>query len=201
MWDQRYAEAGWAYGTEPNAFLALCAPRLPRGRALCLADGEGRNGVFLATLGFDVTSVDLSSVGLAKAREMAATRGVEIATVTADLAGFVIEPGAWNAIVSIFCHLPPALRADVHQRCVAGLCPGGAFLLEAYAPRQLEFRTGGPAARELLMDLEDVKRELAGLRFDVAAETEREVAEGRYHTGRAAVTQILAFRDGIPARL
>ncbi|MBU4460847.1 MAG: class I SAM-dependent methyltransferase [Verrucomicrobia bacterium] len=201
MWDQRYAESGWAYGTEPNAFLALCAPRLPRGRALCLADGEGRNGVFLATLSFDVTSVDLSSVGLAKARGLAASRGVEIATVAADLAGFVIEPGAWDAIVSISCHLPQPLRADVHRRCVAGLRPGGAFLLEAYAPRQLEFHTGGPASADLLMDLGDVKRELAGLRFDIARESEREVVEGRHHTGRAAVTQILAFQDGIPARL
>ncbi len=200
MWNQRYAESGWAYGTEPNDFLAACAPRLPRGRALCLADGEGRNGVFLATLGFDVTSVDLSPIGLAKARELAASHGALLRTVACDLADFRIGNSEWDAIVSIFCHLPPALRADVHRRCIAGLRPGGAFVLEAYAPRQLEFRTGGPPVRELLMELDDVKRELDGLRFEIAHETERDIVEGRFHTGRGAVTQILAFRDDIPAR-
>lgn len=194
MWDQRYAEPGWAYGTEPNDFLAACAPRLPRGRALCLADGEGRNGVFLATLGFDVTSVDISPVGLAKARELAASRSVSLRTVACDLADFVIEPGAWDAVVSVFCHLPPALRADVHRRCVDGLRPGGAFVLEAYAPRQLEFRTGGPPVLEMLMDVADLRRELDGLRFEIAHEIERTLVEGRCHNGRGAVTQILAFR-------
>lgn len=194
MWDQRYAEPGWAYGTEPNDFLAGCAPRLPRGRALCLADGEGRNGVHLASLGFNVTSVDLSPVGLAKARDLAAARGVGLHTVVADLADFHIGGGEWDAIVSIFCHLPPALRADVHRRSVAGLRPGGAFVLEAYAPRQLEFRTGGPPAVEMLMDVADLRRELDGLRFKIAHEIERTIVEGRCHNGRGAVTQILAFR-------
>ncbi len=194
LWDRRYAEAGWAYGTEPNAFLAECAPRLPRGRALCLADGEGRNGVHLASLGFDVTSVDLSPVGLAKARELAASRGVALRTVACDLADFRIGVAEWDAIVAIFCHLPPALRADVHRRCVDGLRPRGAFVLEAYAPRQLEFRTGGPPVLEMLMDVATLRRELDGLTFETALETERDVLEGRCHTGRGAVTQILAFR-------
>jgi SAM-dependent methyltransferase len=144
MWDQRYSSDTYVYGTEPNGFLVTAAARLPPGKVLCLGEGEGRNAVWLAAQGHEVTAVDASGVGLRKAQRLAAERGVTIATVHADLAAFDIEPGTWDGIVSIFCHLPPALRADVHRRCVAGLRPGGVLLLEAYTPRQLGM---GPAAR------------------------------------------------------
>ncbi len=193
-WDQRYSEAGYAYGIEPNDFLVEIVGRLPRGRALSLAEGEGRNGVFLAERGFEVTGVDSSAVGLAKARALAAKRGVHLATVQADLAGYTIAPRSWEVIVSIFCHLPPPLRARLYREAVAGLTPGGALVLEAYTPRQLELGTGGPKEPALLVNLAALKAELAGLRFGIARETEREVREGRLHTGRGAVVQVLALR-------
>lgn len=192
MWDERYSEPGFAYGTEPNDFLRERAAQLEPGRTLSLAEGEGRNAVFLAGLGHEVTAVDASAVGLDKARQLAAERGLDIDTRVADLAAFEIEPGAWDNIVSIFCHLPPEVRRRLHRAVVAGLRPGGMLLLEAYTPAQIALGTGGPPVPELTMTLDALREELAGLTFLHAAELEREVIEGRYHTGRAAVVQVLA---------
>lgn len=194
MWDERFSEPGYAYGTEPNEFLVSVADRIPGGRVLCLAEGEGRNAVFLAGLGHEVTAVDASRVGLAKAQALANQQGVEIETVLGDLDELEIEAGAWNGIVSIFCHLAPVLRAALHERCLRGLAPGGAFVLEGFTPRQLELGTGGPRSRELLMELDIIRQELPGLRLETAREVERHLDEGRYHRGTAAVVQILAFK-------
>ena len=194
MWDERFSEPGYAYGTDPNEFLVSVADRIPSGNVLCLAEGEGRNAVYLAGLGHDVTAVDTSTVGLAKAEALASDRELTIATVSADLADFEIEPGAWQGIVSIFCHLRPVVRAALHERCLRGLAPGGVFVLEGFTPRQLELGTGGPKSRELLMELEIIRQELPGLRLEIGREIEREVVEGRYHRGNAAVVQVFAFK-------
>lgn len=191
--DQRFAEPGWAYGTEPNDFLRDRVGDIPGGgQVLCLAEGQGRNAVFLATLGYAVTAVDRSVPGLEKAQLLAAERGVPLTTRLADLAEFEIGIGAWDGIVSIFGHLPQALRQRVHRGVVAGLRPGGVFILEAYSPAQLARRTGGPRSAELLMSVADLREELAGLEFVVAQEIDREVIEGKYHTGLASVVQVLA---------
>jgi len=194
MWDERYSSLDYAYGTEPNDFLVAACPQLPPGRVLCLAEGEGRNAVWLAQQGFEVTAVDASAAGLEKARRLAAERSVHVELVHADLAHYRIEPGVWDGVVSIFCHLPPPLRDQVHRQVVDGLRPGGVLLLEAYTPRQLQFATGGPPVAELTMDLESLRRELTGLELVHAEELEREVHEGRYHFGRGAVVQLIGIK-------
>lgn len=195
FWDQRYGNAdGFVFGTEPNDFLRTVADRIPAGPVLCLAEGEGRNAVFLAQRGHAVTAVDLSAAGLGKARELAAQRGVALATEVADLSRYTIAPGAWSGIVAIFMHLPPALRRDVLARAAAGLRPGGVFVMEAYTPAQLAFGTGGPKDAALLPTLELLRAELPGLDFVHGAELERDVIEGGGHTGRAAVVQVVARR-------
>jgi SAM-dependent methyltransferase len=167
---------------------------MPPGPVLCLAEGEGRNAVHLARLGHAVTAVDQSSVGLDKAARLAAKAGVPLTVCVADLTHFPITPGAWSGIVSIFCHLPPDLRRTVHARVVAGLRPGGVFVLEAYNPTQLTYGTGGPKDVSLLMTLTGLRTELTGLEFLHAAECERDVIEGTGHTGRAAVVQLVGRR-------
>lgn len=194
MWDERYSEPGFAYGTEPNDFLRSVAHRIPPGPVLCIGEGEGRNAVFLARQGFDVTAVDGSSVGLAKAERLAAEHGVSLSTIHADLARFDPGEGRWAGIVEIFCHLPHPLRGQVHRAVARALTPGGAFALEAYTPRQLEHRTGGPPALERLYEPDGVLADLEGLHREHAQEVVREVHEGRYHHGPGAVLQILAFR-------
>jgi SAM-dependent methyltransferase len=193
-WDQRYGEDGFAYGTAPNDFLVEMAGRLPKGRVLCLGEGEGRNAVYLAQQGLAVTALDASAVGLAKAAALAAGRGVRIETLHADLAGFEFEPGTWDGVVSIFCHLPPKVRARVHRGVVAGLRPGGVLVLEAYTPAQLALGTGGPPVAEMTMTLAGLEAELAGLEFVHALECEREVLEGKYHHGTGAVVQVVALK-------
>ncbi len=198
MWDQRYAEEGFAYGTEPNGFLAEVAPGLPRGRVLSLAEGEGRNAVFLASLGFEVHAVDQSAVGIEKTRRLAKERGVTVHAEVGDLATYPIAPGSFDGIVSIFAHVPKPLRVSLHDRVVKALRPGGWFVLEAYPPSQVGRGTGGPPVVELTMDPDDLRRELAGLELERLEELEREVVEGKYHTGVARVVQVIARKAASP---
>lgn len=194
FWDQRYSGEELVYGSEPNDFLVESAAAIPPGPVLCLAEGEGRNAVWLAGRGHPVTAVDQSAVALAKARALAAARGVRLETVVADLARFTIGAGAWAGIISIWGHLPPPLRRSVHAQVARGLRPGGVFILEAYTPAQLAFGTGGPRNVELLMAAAGLREELEGLECEILRECEREVCEGTKHSGRAAVVQVLARR-------
>jgi SAM-dependent methyltransferase len=193
-WDERYSEPGFAYGTEPNEFLASVAGKIPQGKILSLAEGEGRNAVYLATRGHEVTGVDGSAVGLRKAMDLAQQRGVAITTVHADLSTFAIAPAQWDGIIACYCHVPQPIRIRLHRAVVRGLKPGGVFVLEAFSKAQLAYDTGGPKALDMLMSLAELQQELAGMEFIHAVEMERDVREGRNHTGLAAVVQILAVK-------
>jgi SAM-dependent methyltransferase len=193
-WNERYSEPGFAYGTTPNDFLLSVVGRIPKGKILSLAEGEGRNAVYLASLGYEVTGVDGSTVGLRKAQELAKQRKVTITTTHADLGEFMISPGQWDGIIAIYCHLPSAIRIPLHQAAVKGLKPGGVFVLEAFSKEQLAYGTGGPQSLDMLMSLDELKRELAGLDFIHAVQMERDVREGDKHTGRAAVVQVLGIK-------
>src|SRR5688572_29859175 len=151
MWDERYSQPGFAYGTEPNEFLAAAAGRIPAGPVLSLGEGEGRNAAYLAGLGHQVVAVDQSEVGLAKAQKLAADRGLTIETVCADLSAYPIEPGAWAGIVSIFCHLPRRIRVPLYAAVAGGLQPGGVLVLEAYTPKQIGRGTGGPEDPDMMV--------------------------------------------------
>ncbi len=194
MWDQRYDTDEYVYGTEPNDFLASVAGDIPVGRTLCIAEGEGRNAVYLAQHGHQVVAVDASAVGLEKAGKLADERGVKIETLVQDLAHIEIEADSWDAVVSIFAHVPPAIRKPLHQKIVQGLRSGGMLVLEAYTPEQLELGTGGPPVAEMTMTLQALQQELDGLEFKHAVELQRDVIEGRFHTGKGAVVQVIAVK-------
>ena len=188
-WDQRFASAGFVYGEQPNDFLNEHARGLKAGQALCLAEGEGRNAVFLAELGHQVCAQDISPVGLGKAEELAQRRSVNIHTLCCDLAAFHPEPASLDLIAAIWMHLEPELRATVLQRAVEALRPGGHLLIEAYSPKQLGFSSGGPTQRELLIEAAQLQHELAALEPLILQEIEREIAEGSAHQGSSAVVQ------------
>lgn len=193
-WDERYALDGWAFGTEPNDFLRQESYRIPPGRVLCLGEGEGRNSVYLAEQGYEVVGVDRSQVGMDKTQSLAQERGVFVETVVSSIEDFDLTEGEWQGIISIFFHIAPDLRKKVHRSVARGLAPGGVLILEAFTPRQLEYGTGGPPDRTRLLSLTDLEGEFEELEFLVARETEREVYEGRMHTGRASVVQLVGRR-------
>lgn len=194
IWDERYSAEDFTYGMEPNDLLRDEVARIPRGRVLCLAEGEGRNAVFLAGLGYEVTAVDFSSVGLRKAERLARDRNVRVELIEADLATFDLGRDAWQGIVSIFAHTPPPVRKRIHAAIPAALRPGGVLILEAYRPRQLELGTGGPKDVTLMPTLAELRDELGGLELLIAREADREIHEGRGHSGPSATVQLVGRR-------
>lgn len=193
FWDERYSGEDYVYGEAPNELLVSFAERLPPGPVLLLGEGEGRNAVFLAERGHEVTAVDQSAVGLAKAQALAGRRGVRIHTVEADLAEYELGAG-WAAIVSVWCHLPSALRRRVHAAIPAALVPGGVFFCVAYTPDQIALGTGGPRDPDMLVTAVDLERELPGLRWEVLREQQRAFHEGPHHDGLSAVVLGLGVR-------
>lgn len=199
MWDQRYGGPGFAYGEAPNDWLKQEADRLAHAagkKVLALAEGEGRNAVYLASLGLDVTGVDQSSVGLAKAQRLATERRVKISTKVADLSAYDLGVEKWDGIVSIWCHLPSKLRKDVHARVIKALKPGGWFILEAYAPGQIALGTGGPKDPDMLAGLDELKQELLALEWYEARALRRQVQEGGFHGGESEVVQLVGRKAG-----
>lgn len=192
-WDERYSEAGFAFGIEVNDFLREEYQRIPAGgKVLCLAEGEGRNAVFLAQKGYLVTGIDSSRVGLDKARRLADDKGVTIGTQVVDIADYDFGSQQWDAIVSVWLHMSSALRQHVHAQIASALKPDGLFIAEAYTEQQLAMDAiGGPPASEKdrFGSLENFQQELPDLEEIVGVEKLRMVAEGTRHRGVSAVVQ------------
>lgn len=200
-WDQRYDKKGYHYGTEPNDFLrehaaTLLAPYsdLAPAHILCLADGEGRNSVFLAEMGAHVTAVDISMVGLEKAQRLARERGVSIQTQLADLSECALPSETYDGVVMIFCHLPSAHRPHLYAQIKQALKPGGWILAECYTKNQLGRGTGGPPSADLMLSLSEFKDAFVGYDVTLGAELEREIVEGEGHSGHGAVCQFIASK-------
>jgi SAM-dependent methyltransferase len=190
FWDERFGGDGFAYGTAPNRWLeAQVAAISAGGRVLCLGEGEGRNAVWLAQRGFSVVAVDASPVGLEKARRLAAERGVRIETQVADLASYRPDPGAYDGLVLVFVHLPPAIRSSAHAAATAALVPGGAVIVEAFTPRQLGRPSGGPREASLLYDASLLRADFPQVEWKILEEAEVELDEGPFHRGPSAVVR------------
>ena len=192
MWDERYQTPEYIFGDQPCQWLVMNQFRLPQsGKALALGDGEGRNGVFLAELGLQVTSIDLSEVGLSKARDLAKKRGVAIQTVQIDLADYEIDPESQDLIVSIYCHLPDAIRKLVHKRAEVALKPGGLFILEAFHHSQLKHQSGGPKTTDLLYDLDALLDDFRKLKMLEAFDGLCYLDEGARHSGIGHIVRLV----------
>lgn len=194
MWDRRYAGDDYVFGTAPNAFLASEADRLAAGTsALAVADGEGRNGVWLAERGLDVLSVDASAVALAKARRLAESRGVRISTELVDLTAWDWPAEAFDAVVAIFIQfVGPAGREAIFAGMRRALKPGGLLLLQGYRPEQLAYGTGGPKAIENLYTRDLLERAFGDFEILSLREHDDEVQEGSGHSGRSALIDLVA---------
>ena len=193
-WNERFAAPGYLFGTAPNRFLASQAHRLrPGWRALALADGEGRNGVWLARQGLAVVAVDFSPVALAKARALAARAGVAVETIQADLAAFAWPEAAFDLVAAIFIQFaPPGLRARIFAGIATTLKPGGLLILQGYRPEQVDYGTGGPPHREN-MYTEALLREAFGALEILHLEAhDTAIEEGVGHKGMSALIDLVA---------
>jgi len=192
-WDHRYSSEDYYYGTLPNSFLKENLKYLTRpSRVLCIGDGEGRNSVFLAQNGHLVTALDLSQVGLNKMQKLADFNKVRVQPLLADLNDYQFQSESWDAIVSIWCHIPSSLRSRVHQGVRKALKPNGLFIFEAYRPEQLTYKTGGPSDIDFLVTINELKNDFKDFEILVAAELIRDVQEGLGHSGPSAVVHFIA---------
>jgi SAM-dependent methyltransferase len=195
IWDERY-RAGWVFGQEPNAYLESQGHRFHPGmKALAVADGQGRNGVWLAQRGLDVTSVDISPLALEHTRQLAQERGVEVNTLCADLAAWTAPEAAYDVIVEVFVHFPSTVRESIHAMLSRALKPGGLFLFECFHERQVGRTSGGPKDPDMLNTPEKLMRELKGFEFLELLEGRVLLAEGIRHQGEAWVVRALARRS------
>jgi SAM-dependent methyltransferase len=195
-WNTRYAQADYIFGMEPNAFLASQAARLKPGqKALAIADGEGRNGVWLARQGLSVLSVDFSPVALAKANGLAARAGVDLATECADLATWDWGRDRFDVVAGIFCQFAGAgLRDAIFRRIRECLKPGGILILQGYRPEQLKYGTGGPKEIDHLYTADLLRRAFAGFELLHLEEHDSEIHEGGGHHGMSALVDMVAVR-------
>jgi SAM-dependent methyltransferase len=192
-WDERYDNDLFIYGEEPNYFVARKLDGLAPGRCLFLAEGEGRNAVFAAGLGHQVTAVDSSAVGRRKALELAAARGLDLEYRLADLVEDSWSDESWDVIVLCFAHLPPEIMPEIHRRTAASLRPGGTMILNSFSKAQLGRKSGGPPSLEWLHDLEELKTQFPGLDL-TGEEKEVDLRESVGHHGPAMVIELTGIK-------
>ena len=188
-WDRRFSASGYLFGTEPNAWLLEHAHRWHAGqRVLCVADGEGRNSVFLADRGLIVDAFDISEVGVRKARDFARITGVKVNFAVADVARLAWPESLYDGVVAIFIQFAdPQLRQRIFHGMVRCLKPGGLLVLQGYTPKQLDYRTGGPGIESHLYTATQLREAFAGMEILELREYEDELAEGAGHRGHSAL--------------
>ena len=198
MWDERYGIEDYLFGTEPAQFLVDHAGVMaPGSRTLVVADGEGRNSVWLAGQGHEVVAMDASPVGLAKAARLADQRGVDVAFHQADILAWDWEPDAYDAVVAVFIQfLGPEDRATVFAGMQRTLRPGGRLLLHGYRPEQLAYGTGGPPIEENLYTEAMLAAAFGDLAVDRLAAYDAEIVEGTGHVGMSALIDLVATKPG-----
>jgi cyclopropane fatty-acyl-phospholipid synthase-like methyltransferase len=198
IWDERYAGEEYHFGTEPNAFLKSQRALLKPGMfCLAVADGEGRNGVWLAEHGLDVLSVDSSSVALEKARQLSQQRGVTMRLEQADLMQWDWGENRFDIVVAIFIQFAsPGMREQMFGHIKRCLKPGGVLLLQGYTPRQLHYRTGGPSQAENLYTETLLREAFADMEIIELREHDDIISEGAGHSGMSALIDLEARKPG-----
>ncbi len=194
FWDERFSSEEYVYGTEPNEFFKSEVEKLEPGTALFLGEGEGRNSVYAAKLGWLVDAVDYSSAGKEKALALAQKNNVTINYMLADLKEFTPETGRYDLVVIVFLHLPEEVRKEVHKKAVDSLKAGGKIILEVFEKKQINFGTGGPRNLDLLYSLEDVYTDFQDLDIEKFSEEIIDLNESVHHKGKAAVIRYVGIK-------
>ncbi|MBI3771127.1 MAG: class I SAM-dependent methyltransferase [Gammaproteobacteria bacterium] len=195
FWEARYSEDGLAYGLEPNEFLvSQCQHLEPGMKVLVAGDGEGRNGMWLAQQGLDVTTVDYAQAGVNRAQALAVQFRVPLQALCQDLTEWQWPQSEFDAVVSIYLHFPSVIRPRMHASMLAALKPGGVLILEAFNKNQLNYRSGGPPNVDALFSAELLAQDFSGAEIELLEECVVELNEGKYHVGPGAVVRLILRR-------
>lgn len=186
FWDEKYSGIDYFYGEQPNEFLTQQLKHIPKtAKILCLCEGEGRNAVYLAKNGFDVTAVDFSEEAKTKALRLAVRQNVKLNYHLSDLIDYDFGVKKWDAIISVFAHLPLSLRQTIYPKVISSLRKDGIFIIEAYTPNQIEYGTGGPKDIEMMCSEEILRNDLIGMNWMFIEEGEKYLSEGLGHSGQS----------------
>jgi len=193
MWDKRFSTSEYLFGEEPNAFLASQAPQPGHGKALALADGEGRNSVWLARQGYAVDAFDFSEPAVAKARALAAKHAVTVNFACSDWQSFDWKPETYDLVAGIFFQFAsPDERSELFEQIKHCLKPGGLLIIQGYGKNQLTFKTGGPGKLDHLYDEELLRQAFDGFEIELCKTCETIIHEGLGHHGMSALVGFVA---------
>ena len=197
FWNQRYAADAFAYGTKPNDFLVQNLNLLPKGKILFVAEGKGRNAVFAAKNGFDVSAFDYSEAGREKALQLAQEKGVTIDYLVSDVLALPYEQESFDALIFIFAHFPVEIRKEAHLKLLHLLKPRGKILFEAFGKGQINYASGGPKDIQMLFSEEEVRNEFPNVTFDHLSTDKTALHEGLFHQGEGFVVRFIGTKNNL----
>ncbi len=200
FWDERYNSEEFAYGENPNVFLTETLPQFNPVKALFAAEGEGRNAVFAAGLGWDVSAFDLSEFGKTKAEKLAKKNQVSIDYTVGDIQTLAYNANSFDALVMIYAHFPASIKSSCHQQLITYLKPGGIIIFEAFSKNHINYNTanpkvGGPKDIDQLYSIEEIKKDFQGFEIIELIETEVELSEGSFHIGLGSVIRFVGRKE------
>jgi len=194
FWNERYSEKEYIYGVDPNVFLAEQLKNLKPGKIILPCEGEGRNAVYAASLGWEVHAFDSSEVGREKALQLAKEKGVSINYAFDDATTITYAENSVDVVAFIYAHFPSTIRKQIHQKAITWLKPGGKLILEAFNPQQLQYNSGGPKDLSMLYTEEMMKEDFASLNIDIIQNLTTELNEGKYHKGKASIIRVVGTK-------
>jgi len=199
-WDERYNSEDFAYGENPNVFLTETLPQFKPGKALFAAEGEGRNAVYAAGLGWEVSAFDLSEFGKTKAEKLAKKNQVSIDYTVGDIQNLTYDANSFDALVMIYAHFPATIKSSCHHQLITYLKPGGIVIFEAFSKSHLKYnsanpKVGGPKDMDQLYSIKEIKKDFQDFEIIELIETEVELSEGNFHIGLGSVIRFIGKKE------
>jgi SAM-dependent methyltransferase len=200
LWDERYSNEAFAFGENPNVFLTETLPQFKPGKALFAAEGEGRNAVYAASLGWKVSAFDLSEFGKTKAEKLAKKNQVSIDYTVGDIQNLAYDANSFDAVVMIYAHFPASIKSSCHQKLISYLKPGGIIIFEAFSKNHIQYnsinpKVGGPKDIDQLYSIEEIKKDFQDFEIIELIETETDLSEGLYHIGKGSVIRFVGRKE------
>jgi ubiquinone/menaquinone biosynthesis C-methylase UbiE len=200
IWDERYSNEAFAFGENPNEFLKETLPQFIPEKALFAAEGEGRNAVFAAGLGWEVSAFDLSEFGKMKAEILATKNQVSIDFTVGDIQTLKYDANSFDALVMIYAHFPASIKSSCHHQLITYLKPGGLVIFEAFSKNHIQYnsinpKVGGPKDIDQLYSIEEIKKDFKDFEIIELIETETDLSEGLYHIGKGSVIRFVGRKQ------